>query len=63
MTVDIKKYSDEVVRRAKLETEALVQKTYDKDAVFRYARAEKSWCERGSEDWLVWELVALVASQ
>lgn len=55
---EVKKvYSTEIVDLAKVEVEGLASKGYDKDAIWRFAKAAKSWCERDSQPWLMWEFV------
>ncbi len=52
-----KVYSPEIIELAKVEVEALATKGYDKDAIWRFAKAAKSWCERDAQDFLMWEFV------
>lgn len=52
-----KVYALEVIELAKVEVEALASKGYDKDSIWRFAKAAKSWCEKGSQIFLVWEFI------
>ena len=52
-----KKYEPEIVEMAKGAVAELVRKEYDKDSIWRFAKAAKSWCERGSKEFLMWEFV------
>jgi hypothetical protein len=40
----------------------LTKRGYDKAACFRYARAARSWTEKGSSEWNVWLEVEALAS-
>lgn len=55
-------YPKEIHELAIKEIELLASKSYDQDSTLRFAKAAKSWCEKGSQEWLVWDLVALLAS-
>ena len=59
----LSKYPKEIVEKAKISTEDLQKKGYDREYALRFAKAAKSWCERNSEDWFVWEVVILMASE
>ena len=37
--------------------------SYDRPAIFRFAKAAKSWCERDSREWKLWEIVIETCSQ
>lgn len=61
----VKKVEDfpkEIRELAVKEIQLLASKSYDKDSTLRFAKAAKSWCERNSQEWFVWELVVLMAS-
>ncbi len=52
-----KVYAPEIIELAKMEVEGLTSKGYDKDSIWRFAKAAKSWCVRGSPTFLVWEFI------
>lgn len=52
-----KVYSSETIDLAKVAVEELVAKGYDKDSVWRFAKAAKSWCTREAQDFLMWEFI------
>lgn len=58
-------YAPEIISNAQKTIEKLSSKSYDSDSIIRFAKAARSWCERNSQEWFVWEAVVLlsVASQ
>ena len=55
--VEEKQYAPEIIELAKKAVEELTGKGYERDAVWRFAKAAKSWCEKSSQDYLMWEFV------
>lgn len=58
----LEKYSKETIEAALKETQDLQKKGYDRAYTTKFANAAKSWCDRGSFEWLTWELVALMSN-
>jgi len=47
---------------AKAAYDELVKRTYDKPAIFGFARAARSWTKRDSHEWNVWLEVETMSS-